>query len=192
MAQELTVKYWKPWENEEGLVRDNHGNYKGTVVFEEEPGQMVDATFKQEPAVGDKKYGDILEYETKSGSIRQKFQRAERPQDGQQSFTKRTFQPRDDAAIQAQWALGRAYEIIQPKKQEDWAKVKQDATHLMVLVQEVKGGEPSLKDDGGHKETGYDAFKASRPGNKSQEREQDEVHTMFDANGPVNLDDIPF
>lgn len=82
-AQELTVKSWKPWENEDGLVRDPHGNYKGSVTFDKYASEPVDATFKEQPNTGDVKYGSIEEYQTKAGKTRLKFKRADRP-DGQQ------------------------------------------------------------------------------------------------------------
>lgn len=73
MPQEYTVKSWKPWENEAGLIRDPHGNYKGTVTFEEDHSEPIDATFKNQPSVGDKKYGTVGDYQTKAGNTRRGF-----------------------------------------------------------------------------------------------------------------------
>lgn len=82
MIQDYTIKSWKPWENEDGLIRDPHGNYKGSVTFDEYNSEPVDGTFKEQPKVGDKKYGDVVTYQTKAGTTRMKFQGAMRPKDG--------------------------------------------------------------------------------------------------------------
>lgn len=83
-AKELTIKSWSPWMQEEEPVRDQYGNYKGSVTFEEYAAQPVDVTFKTEPNPGDKKYGEVVEYQTKAGKTRLKFKRVERPQEPQQ------------------------------------------------------------------------------------------------------------
>lgn len=84
MAQEYTIRSWKPWMDQETeeLIRDNYGNYKGSATFDEYSSEPVDATFKEQPAIGDKKYGDVIEYTTKSNKTRMKFQSAQRPKEG--------------------------------------------------------------------------------------------------------------
>jgi hypothetical protein len=82
-AQDLVVASWNPWMQDEDVVRDKWGNFKGSVTFNEYKSEPVDATFKTEPKVGDKKYGEIVEYQTKSGKTRLKFQRVDKPQEQQ-------------------------------------------------------------------------------------------------------------
>lgn len=136
MSKEYIVQTFQPWETDEGLVRDAHGNYKGTVWFEQSEKQ-VDATFKTIPEAGDKKYGDIVEYTTKAGKTRLKFQRADRPQDHSAPHSnKKEWTPRDDEAIKAQWALGRAYE--RNGKSE---KTVEEAQWLFSQIEVIKGSE---------------------------------------------------
>lgn len=145
--RELTVKSWKAWVDQETdeLIQDNYGNYKGTVTFNEYNSEPVDATFKEQPEVGSKKYGSIEEYKTRAGKTRLKFKRADRPQEEQNMGygAKSNYQPRDDMAIRAQWAIGQAVQlyIAEPKKSEvKTAKevVENLAKDLYAMVDRVK------------------------------------------------------
>lgn len=124
MSKEYTVTDWQPWidrNTDTGEpIRDAHGNFKGSVWFDESP-EQVDGTFKTQPAKGDKKYGDVVDYETRTGQLRRKFQRADRPQEEGAQATligKAVERPADDywddknAQLRAQWAIGRARESM--------------------------------------------------------------------------------
>lgn len=161
MAQEYTVKSWKVWENEDGIIRDQHGNYKGSVLFEEESGEQIDATFKEQPNVGDKKYGDIVEYTTKAGKPRQKFQRANRLEEGANvgtaATTKGSYQPRDDASIKAQFAIKGAIQLeIGSNGDYSLSHIEETAKQLFSMIDRVKGGSESPNP----KASGYEAFVA--------------------------------
>lgn len=150
MAQEYTIKSWKPWENEDGLVRDAHGNYKGSATFEEFTSEPVDATFKTQPSPGDKKYGTISGYETKRGKTRMGFKSAPRPQDGQQpsSGQKKEWQPRDDNAIRAQFAIKTAVELhnkMQTGTNTEFDYIEETAKRLYAMVDRVKGSTDAPK-----------------------------------------------
>lgn len=143
MARDFIVKGWQPWidRETEDPIRDQHGNYKGSVTFENS--EPVDATFKQPPAVGDKKYGDIETYTTKSGATRKKFKSAQRPQEG---FTggsgKSNYQPRDDAAVKAQFAIKAAIAFCpKPESARDMnaiAAIEDVAKQFYQMVDRVK------------------------------------------------------
>lgn len=145
MNREYTVQNWQGWETDEGPVRDVHGNYKGTVWFEEDPRQ-ADATFKTQPEKGDKKYGDLADYTTKAGKTRLGFKRADRPEEGQQAFggdanaPKREWVDHSDA-IRAQWAIGQAVQINTDGNQ---SAIEACAKQLYAMVDRVKGAD-SLK-----------------------------------------------
>lgn len=142
MSQEYTVKSWKVWENEDGLIRDQHGNYKGSVLFNEESGEPIDATFKNQPNVGDKKFGDIVEYTTKAGAARTKFQSAKRLDTPPASTSDTSnWQPRDDMAIRAQWAIGQSVQLeLATKGDYSLPHIEETAKQLFTMVDRVKGG----------------------------------------------------
>lgn len=154
--QDFTVKSWNPWMADEEEVRDAHGNYKGNVTFEEYSAQPVDATFKQPPNSGDKKYGQIEEYQTKTGKTRIKFKRVDKPQEGfGTSGSKPAYQPRDDAAIKAQWAIGQAVSMAIIHKPENMRDekvlnaIEDVASQLYAMVDRVKvsGNVPPVSDE---------------------------------------------
>lgn len=157
MSKDYTIKDWKPWENEDGLVRDSFGNYRGSVLFDEESGEPIDATFKEQPKVGDKKYGDIVEYTTKAGSIRTKFQGAKRDTPPTEKPTPKAsgWQPRDDDAIKAQFAIKAAiqYAMTQTgapaiEDVEGYAKI------FFAMIDTIKASPATPAQP-----TGYDSFK---------------------------------
>jgi len=69
-----TVKEFKPWQGEGGEVKDDYGNVMGSLVLEGH-GEPVDGRFKTPPEAGSTLEGEIIEYQTKSGSTRTKFKR---------------------------------------------------------------------------------------------------------------------
>jgi len=149
--KEYTVKTWQAWEDKENddVIRDKFGNYKGSVTFEEYNSEPVDATFKEQPKVGDKKFGTVEEYTTSKGSTRLKFQRANRPEMETKSqgstAPKKDWQPRDDAHIKAQWAIGQAmteftsipYDIRRTMA-DNMSAVEYRAKELFAMVDRVK------------------------------------------------------
>jgi hypothetical protein len=148
MSREYTVALWTPWidRDTDELVRDNHGNFKGSVHFDEDERQ-ADATFKTQPEKGDKKYGDLVEYETRSGNKRLKFQRTDRPLDGQTSLTpandhKGEYWDDKNAQIRAQWAIGQALKwlkISDVSKEPNYDNVETLAKEVFAMVDRVKG-----------------------------------------------------
>jgi hypothetical protein len=161
-VQELSIKSWKPWIDQETdePIRDNYGNHKGTVTFDEYSAQPVDATFKEPPAIGAKKYGSIEEYQTKAGKTRLKFKAEQRPKEGFTPSGSKSYQPRDDMAIRAQWAIGQAVSIFQtwldkgkgasfvddnnlrPSISFLQSCIEPVANELFAMVDRVKDGEP--------------------------------------------------
>lgn len=142
--QEYTVKSFKPWmdrDDPEEVVRDTHGNYKGSITFEEYSSEPVDATFKTIPVPGDKKFGTIDPYTTKNGSSRQKFNRADRPdyaassRPSQKPQGTSNWQPRDDMAIRAQFAIKAA---IQYHGGADMSDIETAAVTFFKMVDRVK------------------------------------------------------
>lgn len=82
MAKDYTVKGWEPWREADGTpITDQHGNTRGTVSFVEDD-RRVDGNFKKEPEIGEKRYGDIEAYTTRSGSSRVKWKAAQKAQFG--------------------------------------------------------------------------------------------------------------
>lgn len=215
MASELTVKNWQPWIDQETdeLIRDNHGNFKGTVWFDEDPRQ-VDATFKTQPEVGDKKYGALVEYQTRAGKTRLKFQRADRPQEDQQSFngngkSQQTDEYWEDknSAIKAQWAIGQAVQVevaylnYAGRKEFHWNGLEDTAKKFFAMVDRVKGSSESTHLNAGARPTeltpteqsGYDKFKASKPTPKQLDRAEDEeIKSLLSTEHEISLDQIPF
>jgi hypothetical protein len=151
-AQEVTVQTWQPWVDQETdePIRDNYGNHKGSVIFDEYPAQPVDATFKEPPAVGAKKYGSIEEYNTKAGKTRVKYVSAQRPKEGfTPSAGGKTYQPRDDMAIRAQWAIGQAVSVYNASASKDpnmdmTGYIESLAKKFYAMVDRVKGSSPAV------------------------------------------------
>lgn len=157
MAQEYTVKSWKAWENEDGAIRDAHGNFKGSVTFEEYNSEPVDATFKTEPAPGDKKYGTVNDYTTKAGKVRMGFTRADRPLDEPRPYAPKPTTPivdwgGKDRVIKAQWAIGQAVSLHKDNEvvtgaafiaggNKNLLAIEATAKQLFAMVDRVQQGE---------------------------------------------------
>lgn len=131
-AREYTIKNWSPWEdrdNDGAPVRDQHGNYRGSVLFDEDSSEPIDATFKTQPAVGDKKYGVVDLYQTRAGKTRKGFKSAPRPQPGY-----------GNAPVQAgQVAAKREWQPDSPEKQDSIAR----SVALKAAVDTPWGSPPS-------------------------------------------------
>lgn len=150
--KDYTVKEWKQWVDRESgePVQDLHGNTKGTLVLSD-VGEPVDGTFKRQPSNGDVLYGHIEDYETRAGNTRQRFRRVERPQETPKPFigNKPAYQPRDDSAIQAQWALNQAREWVQYNAGSDTTVILEYAKEFFGMIDQVKASkqEPSSDED---------------------------------------------
>lgn len=178
--QELTVRSWKAWEDRESdgdVLRDKYGNIQGSIVFEEHSGEQVDARFKEQPNPGDKKYGVIEDYQTKSGKTRTKFSRKDRPEANQPSYSGggnsngKSWTPRDDSAIQAQWAINQAREYIQFQLGDKASLTEILATAKLFygMIEQVKGSDAKAEPEFTEKDV-----------------------PTFDVDDTPNLDDIPF
>lgn len=190
--QEYTVKGFKPWmdkDDPEEVVRDTHGNYKGSITFEEYASEPVDATFKTIPVPGDKKFGTIDDYKTKSGSTRQKFTRADRPE---YTAPRPSQKPQagavdwndKDASIRAQMAIKTA--VVSFGASLTMADIydgelEKRATAIFAMVDRVK---VSNKPEPVAPSTSSSVTPAPRP----------KSFAFDDSVGdePINLDDIPF
>jgi len=131
--QEFTIASWSAWNDKQTgqPVRDNHGNVKGSVTFNEFKSEPVDATFKQPPNIGDKKYGQIESYKSRSGSLRLKYKAVSRPQqndyqgtqNSQQGDMRITSSPakdgKNDHAIAKSVALKAAVDYYAPTDVKD-------------------------------------------------------------------------
>lgn len=134
--------------------RDPHGNSWLNVAFEEfgEPVALV-VKDPSKFSVGYKLDGEIKAVTGKSGKTYNRFFR-DKPQDfnggqasgekkyqpGDGNWKKKEFVPRDDHAIQAQWAIGQANlqvvnGLVEPQAVEELAK------DFYAMIDRVKAGE---------------------------------------------------
>lgn len=115
---------------------------------------------------GDTVYGNIVP------SDPSKFEtdnfKAERPQEGSGG---RNYQPRDDMAIRAQWAIGQSVGMQGLVKIEN---IEAMAKELFAMVDRVKNSAPIT------------------PESVQQVFKPDKVVKDFDEEAPINLDDVPF
>lgn len=170
MAQEYTISAVSPkqnnWESAYGPMITYHVKLNGG----EEVVQLNKKADSPQPTKGDTVYGDIqeTEYGAKFKSVKKPFSSGGK------------FQPRDDAAIQAQWALGRSYE-----KHGATEEAVKDAQWLFNKIALIKGTKPVVTDTN----TGYEKAKVVRSG--LPEPAFDDDGNIKDQE-PINLDDIPF
>lgn len=161
--REYTVKSWSPWQDREtgDNIRDNHGNFKGSVLFEEDSAEPIDATFKKPPTPGDKKYGVVDLYTTRAGSVRKGYKAAIRPQQGYsdggnynqspvptgQVAQRAPFKadPDKQADIKAEFAIKT---VVESQGMVDMAKVELMAKQVYLMVDRVKQSRPSDIMDG--------------------------------------------
>lgn len=149
MSQEYTIKDLKVTD-----FKDQHDNSWVNAAFEEF-GEPVTIVVKDPSKlkVGLKLTGEIKTMTGKSGKAYNRFFR-DKPQ--QQGFGgavgfkgKRDYTPRDDAAIQAQWAIGQANQqvvagVVEPGDIEALAK---DFFSMIDRVKASKEEEQQLKDN---------------------------------------------
>jgi hypothetical protein len=166
---------------------------------------------RQEPKIGDTIYGYLTEETGKEGRIYYKFhpktkQDFRNPQTSFVPTEKKEWQPRDDDAIRAQWAIGQAVQVYTAQisaKEADLSsadKIEENAKKFYAMVDRVKGSE-SLKaeapTEGPSVEEELAAQQAKRDENMIKGKElvedrefQSLLSTQMDDT--INLDDIPF
>lgn len=165
--------------------QDPHGNTWCDVAFKgiSEPVKWV---VKDPRSIkeGESYYGEIKDMTSKAGKPYLRFYRSQRPDDHSTPHSnKKEWTPRDDEAIKAQWALGRAYE--RNGKSE---KTVEEAQWLFQQIEVIKGGEVQEAS-----QSGYEKFKASKPTPKEEADAEfaSAIAKGLEADG-VNIDDIPF
>lgn len=168
MAQDYKLKSFEASD-----FKDNNNNFWCTAVFEGvgEPLKWVvrDPT---KIVVGDEYFGEIRDWTSAAGKVWPRFYREEKPEQnhgqsqGGGQTAKKEWQPRDDNAIRAQWAIGQAVST------HDWAKgttnygfIEERAKEFYTMVDRVKGS--------------------------SDVPPQDTIAPVVEGE-PFNLDDIPF
>lgn len=142
-AQDYRVKEIKLWPG------DAHPTYgsKLSVVFEG-IGEPIDMTAVKLPVVGEVEYGEIKDYKTKSGNLRQAFKRVKKEES---SYTESTNSPSTskqngspeywtdkDASIRSQWAIGQSVKIAVAKGPDNITEIQDMAIKLFNLVEVVK------------------------------------------------------
>lgn len=146
MSQDYKLTAFNP-----GDFQDPHGNTWCDAAFEglSEPVKMVvkDPTQYKE---GQMLYGEITVATSRAGKPYNRFKRQQKP-DQEQSYTpkaeKKEWQPRDDMAIRAQWAIGQAvqlYGILWGRDKTPWEPhwAEKKAKEFYLMVDRVKGQTP--------------------------------------------------
>lgn len=162
---------------------DQHGNTWLTVAFEgiSEPVKWV----VKDPSrlvVGDSYFGEVNEVTSKAGKPYRRFKKVSQEETNPgKSYTgstqKKEWQPRDDSAIQAQWAIGQAMSFFTAKsngKQIAEPEVEEMAKRLFAMIDRVKQGTPTEN------------------GSKEDRDEDAEMHRLAAMSEEINLDDIPY
>lgn len=203
MASEYRVKTVK-----QSGEPDQYGNYGYWVEFEGHQSSVL-MRAKNAPEVGGMEYGTVSQETSKAGKPYFKFKREQR-EDGQQfhsevkSFKgeKKEWQPRDDNAIRAQWAIGQAVTSIGkiPMNESDYAHIELVATKFYSMVDRVKGNDPKEQRGIEDKPTGYAAFQAAGGQVKSEALANElpptsaysDVDIQDIDDSPIDLSQIPF
>jgi len=180
MAQEYEVTWFQPTD-----FADNHNNYWCNVAFQgvSEPLKWVvkDPT---KVKVGDKVFGEIKEQTSKAGKPYQRFYRAERPDDTQQSLPTGGGYKRDDSHIRAQWAIGQAISHLGGDKDKTLEDVETLAGALFVMVDRVKNPKVDAPDK-------WVKSVEEQVAQEQAKRDRDIIHSLEEGT-PINLDEIPF
>lgn len=180
---------------------------------------------KDEPAKGGTLYGTIEEKSTRNGSTYRQL-KLERPDTGSYSggahgSGKRDYQPRDDAAIRAQWAIGQAIQFLAPIDHIQNEQIEEQAKIFYAMVDRVKGSSESTDPkENLHTSSSPGKSQDSTPTQNTltisgNEASVEEEHAnaqavrdaqliksftdgtpipdeVFSGDEPINLDDIPF
>lgn len=220
MPQDYIVKDLKVWKDRETNepVQDSFGNFKASVSFSgvSEP---IDMTCKKLPVIGESEHGVIEFYQTKAGAQRQKFTRKQK-EEFSAPTPKKEWEPRADhhEEIKAQWAIGQAVALLKETGTVDafGKQIEETARELYAMVDRVKGSSESTdpKDSTSQSSARQSSASGATTGQESTSKEptrdwtkvgkQSEEEfansmakaldngTEFNAEEPINLDDIPF
>lgn len=190
MAQEYTItkvsdqppKEWKHGISYYKVMVDGHS-------------KPIDAGKKAKPNVGDKLYGDI---QVQPQEQSDKFVRVERPDSNfstPSSPAKAPYQPKDEAAIQAMWAIGQSVGFWSSVKTVNEAGalpldgVESLAQDLFAMVLRVKAGDSNV--NGSVLQKSVQISTEQQPASDLVPVENyDNVPT--DLEDEVDLDSIPF
>lgn len=166
MAQAYKIKAVrskaKDWESKFGPMK----TYLIQLEGNGEPVQINKKADSPAPQVGDELFGDIEQSE-----YGQKFKAAQKPF---ASTAKKDWQPRDDKAIQAQWAIGQSTQMAIAMNVFEMATIEDMAKSYFAMIDRVKAG------------TAGSTQGSTKP--------VTEAENAIDLNTdqPINLDDIPF
>ncbi len=186
---------------EKSDYQDAHGNYWCSATFEGvgEPVKWV-AKDPTKVQVGQEYFGEIKDMTSKAGKPYLRFYRANKP-DGQapssgaSSASTSSWQPRDDSAIRAQFAIKAAVDLLKDPSAEvaettieHWAiifykmvdRVKEAGADKPAETAPIKEAERSLAE----------MFRNRNDSPAAQSERVDVVHEVTDE--PINLNDIPF
>ncbi len=142
MAQDYVLKDFKISD-----YKDNNGNTWCTAVFDGE-GEPVKWVVKDPTGLREGRfyYGHIEDKTSQAGKPYRRFYRDKRP-DASSGASKSTYQPRDDMAIRAQWAIGQAVNMIGQKVQGETVTaitpIENLAKELYAMVERVKNSNGS-------------------------------------------------
>lgn len=140
------------------------------TIFVKKPEYMKD---------GDELYGNIKQVKSQSGKEYNRFFKEKREDfaGGGHASPKREYQPRDDKAIQAQWAInqGREAALLESDDPNYYAEVKDIAIHFFLMIDEVKAAEPKP----------LDSWDVKKEADKITPADSDD-------DKPVDMSDIPF
>lgn len=193
--QEYTIASWSPWiDKVTGQpITDPHNNVKGSVLFEEDRAEPIDATFKPPVEIGQKKYGVVDLYQTKAGSIRKGFQRRDKPQavyPAQAGQITQGKYPRSDEHTQESIARSVALKAAvdhYPTVTTSKISVIDIADQFLAWLQGVE--QPTTTAPA----TGYDKARAVAQNLRRDEREEDaELRSMMNNQPDDTNDDIPY
>lgn len=186
---------YKVLQFKKGDFQDNHGNYWCDMALEgvSEPVRIV-VKDPSKYADGMELYGEVKEQTSKAGKTYLRFFRGQKEQ---QSFIKKEWQPRDDSAIRAQWAIGQSVVLYNANNEDSLGPhmnvIEAQAKELYAMVDRVKGETPvkTLETP----QTGYDKAKQVRKQLDYDASDDPEFASMM-AKGleadDIKLDDIPF
>ncbi len=188
MAQEYTVTQFKI-----GDFQDNYGNTWCDMAIQGF-GEPVRIVVKDPLSVkeGDTLYGEIKEMTSKAGKPYNRFYREQREDAQQQNFgTKKEWQPRDDAAIKAQFAIKAA--IAYQPAGAPIKDVEEAAKSFYEMVNRVKGVSPQTEIP----TSGYEKAKATA--NTLRVNEEEDVDAEYESlvksaynSDNIDLSEIPF
>lgn len=160
MAQDYEVLDFK-----KGIKQDDYGNYWCSMALKG-VGEPVSIAVKDPTqfSTGMTLYGTVENKVSRAGKDYLKFKREKKEEVSSPGEPAKTsWQPRDDMAIRAQWAIGQAVNMAAQVDKAPLSDIEEYATQLFAMVDRVKGSAP---------------VKA--------------VDETFGESEPINLDDIPY